>query len=263
VVVRGEHRVPRVLAREQARRERHARDDPDAGRRRCGQDLLEGLEPERVQDDLHARGARPRDRGQGLVAGLDAHAVGGDPVLLDEGVERVEDRVRGVHGGGRAVELNQVEPVDAEVGAGPVGPGAEVLEGVERGVEVDAAAHLGGHQDRRVRPLLEEAPDELLRASVAVHVRGVEEGHSRIDRSAEDGERVLFPHLAPVGPQLPGAEPDHRHPLAAPAENALLHRSPHVRPRVSRGASLGRRRGLRPTASDAQFTASATCTSME
>ena len=48
-------------------------------------------------------------------------------------------------GGGRAVQLDQVERVDAQVGPGPVGPGAEVVQGVQGGVLGDPAAHLGGH----------------------------------------------------------------------------------------------------------------------
>src|SRR3712207_7787431 len=40
-----------------------------------GQHALERLLAERVQDDLHTRHARPGDRGERLLDGLDAHAV--------------------------------------------------------------------------------------------------------------------------------------------------------------------------------------------
>ena len=58
---------------------------------------------------------------------LDADPVGGDPALVDELVERVEDPVVGVDGGGRAVQLDEVERVDAEVRAMRSSQRAEVV----------------------------------------------------------------------------------------------------------------------------------------
>ena len=72
------------------------------------------------------RDVRPRDRGQRLGAGLDTDAVRRDAALVDQSVERVEDRVGGVDRRRRAVQLHQVDRVDAEVLPGAVVPGAEV-----------------------------------------------------------------------------------------------------------------------------------------
>ena len=66
VVVRGEGRGVRVLARQHARRERDAREDRDARLLGLGQHLIEGLETERIQDDLHIRDIRAGDRRERL-----------------------------------------------------------------------------------------------------------------------------------------------------------------------------------------------------
>ena len=62
VVVGGERGLVGVAAAEQAARQRNPRDDADPGILRGGQHLVERLQPERVQHDLHARDVRPRDR---------------------------------------------------------------------------------------------------------------------------------------------------------------------------------------------------------
>ena len=58
-------------------------------------------------------------------------------------------------------------------------------------------------------PLREELADELLAAAVAVHVGGVDERHAGVDRRLQGRERVVLADLAPVGAELPGAQPDH------------------------------------------------------
>ncbi len=223
VVVLREDRVPRVLARQQAGGERNAGDDAHAGLTGGREHLAQGLHAERVEDDLHARHARPGDRGQRLLAGLDADAVRGDPLLLDQGVEGVEHLVRGVDGRRRAVQLHQVDAVDAEVAPGAVVPGAEVLQHVVLGDLLDPAAHLGGDQDVQVRPAGEERGDGLLAAAVAVDVGGVEEGHPGLGRRLQYREGFLVVDVSPVGPQLPRTETDDGSVLTRPVECALVH----------------------------------------
>ena len=112
VVVLGEGGALRVLRSQQAGRQRHARDDAHPRVLSCGEHLVEGLQPERVKDDLDGRHRRPLDGGEGL-RGLDAHPVRRDRALVHEGVERVEHRVRLVDRGRWAVQLHEVEHVDA------------------------------------------------------------------------------------------------------------------------------------------------------
>ena len=44
-----------------------------------------------------------------------------------------------------------------------------------------------------------------------------------VDRGAEGGERVVLADLAPVGAELPGAQPDHADVASHPAKAAILH----------------------------------------
>ena len=129
VILGGEGGRLVVAAGEQPARQGHAGDDPDAGRPGGRQHRVERLLPEAVEDDLDRGDRGTRDRGQGLGAGLDAHAVGGDAPLRDQRVERVEHRVAVVHVRRRAVQLHQVEGVDAEVCPAAIGPAAEARPG--------------------------------------------------------------------------------------------------------------------------------------
>ena len=132
-----------------------------------------------------------------LVAGLHAHSVRRDRALVDQRVQSVVHLIAGQHRGRRAVQLDEVESVDAEVAAGPIGPGTEVVEGVALGDLVDPATHLGGHGDATVRMLGQESADQLLAAAVPVHVGGVEEGHSGLHRCSQYAERVGFRRPSP------------------------------------------------------------------
>src|SRR6185312_11859844 len=68
VVAVRERGVVAVPAGEQAAGQRHPGDDADAGGRRGRQHLIQWLESERVQDDLHGSDAGPGDRRERLVA---------------------------------------------------------------------------------------------------------------------------------------------------------------------------------------------------
>ena len=129
---------------------------------------------------------------------------------LDQLVEGVVDGVALEHGSRRTVQLHQVERVHAEVAARAVGPGDEVLADVVRRHLVEPTAHLGRDGQRHVGVRRAEAADDLLAATVAVHVGGVEEGDPGLDGGAEHLERVALADVAPVGTELPGAESDDR-----------------------------------------------------
>ncbi len=128
---------------------------------------------------------------------------------------------------GRAVQLDEVERLDAEVGPRAVGPGAEGVQRVGvRDVRVGAAAHLRRDHDRAARArgaLREEPPDEALAAPVAVHVGRVEERDPRVHRGVEHREGVVLAHVTPVRAQLPAPQPDDSHRASRPSQNPCLH----------------------------------------
>ena len=236
--------------------------------------VVERLASERVQDDLHRGGAAAGHRGQGLVAGLDAHPVRRDGTLLDQGVEIVVRPVAGQHTRGRAVQLDQVEPVGPQVAPRAVDPAAEVGEGVVLGHLVLATTHLGGHRDRGAGVLGQEPADQLLAPSVAVHVGGVEEGDPALDRGGQHLQRVGLRHRTPVRAELPGAQTHDRDRTFRTTENALLHAGQtrwRGKPRPACGtdrcrrtttAGSGSRTRSRPSETEAHacgVTATATC----
>src|SRR5690606_9715975 len=183
VVVGGEGGVGGELAGQQSAGQRDPGDDADPGPAGGGQHLVQRLEAEGVEDDLHAGHVGAADRGQRLLAGLHADAVGGDPLLFDQVVQGVEDGVVGVDRRGRAVQLDQVDGVHAEVGPGAVVPGAEVVRVVDLGGLRQAPSHLRGHGQAVV--LLEQAAHQAFTAAVPVDVGGVEEGDAGVHRGVQ------------------------------------------------------------------------------
>jgi hypothetical protein len=123
----------------------------------------------------------------------------------------------------RAVQLDEVEAVGAQVAARAVGPGAKGVERVGLGTLLDAAAHLRGDRDLEVRAACEVGADELLAAAVAVDVRGVEEGHTGLRGGVEDRVGVGLRDVAPVRAELPGAEADDRDGAVERGECARSH----------------------------------------
>ena len=138
VVVGGERGALVVLAGQQAGGQRHPGDDADSGLGSGGQHALERLAPEDVEDDLHGGQARSGDRRQGLVDCLDGHAVRRDHLLVDQRVQRVEHPVVGEDRGRRAVQLDEVDGVHAEVAPAAVEPAAERVEGERLGTSGSA-----------------------------------------------------------------------------------------------------------------------------
>ena len=183
---------------------------PTPGGRGGGQHLVERLHPERVEDDLDARDVRAGDGAERLVGGLDADAVRRDDLLVDEAVEHVVRRVVVDDLARRAVQLHEVDGVDAEVAARAVEPRAEVGLDVVRRHLLLAAAHLGRDGEAGVGVVGDEAADDLLAAAVAVDVGGVVERHARLGRRLEHRAGVVLADVTPVGAELPGAEADDR-----------------------------------------------------
>jgi hypothetical protein len=85
-----------------------------------------------------------------------------------------------------------------------------------------AAAALGRNERPRPAAWLQEAAD-LLRATPAVAVRGIDEGHAGIQHRGERGDRVRLRHLAPRAADLPGAEADFRNVAPEPRRVSLFH----------------------------------------
>src|SRR3954467_1140751 len=236
VVVGRERRRLVVLAGQQTAGQGNPGEDADPGTGGRRQQLLQRLAPEDVQDHLDGLHARVLQSGQPLGHGLDRDAVGGDRAVGDESVERVVDALVAVDGGRRAVQLDEVERVDAEVAAGPVDPRAQVLGGVLRRLErVGAAPGLGG-DERPLTPGGQRLADPLLRAPVAVHVRDVEEGHAGVERGSQDVGRRVVVDVPPVTAELPRAQPDDAHLCPGPPERPLFHRRTHS-PTVARTTS--------------------------
>ena len=166
---------------------------------------------------------RARDRLERLLAGLDRHSVGADPAVGHHLIEVLEDRVAVIHAIRRAVQLNQIHGVDAEVGARALVPCAEVLRRVVLGELLDPASHLGRHEDLRMA--FQQRSVELLAAPVAVDVGGVEEGDAGVHRRLERRLGVARIDRSPVGAELPRPEPDHADTAAEAFDYALFHGS--------------------------------------
>src|SRR5262249_55054975 len=198
VIVVGERRSRVELAREQAARERHAREEANALRLSGREEFVGGLEPEHVEDDLDALDVRVFDRLRRLRDGLDAHAVvaklsGGDEVIEHaEDLWSIEDR------GVRAVQLEKIEPVDFKILEAAIDPGGQVLARVPVGrLDRQTPASLGRDVDRLAGPLAAKPGNEALAAAVAVDVRGVDEVDTGVDRGVQRAHRLVIVHRAP------------------------------------------------------------------
>ena len=235
MVIGRECRGGGVFAAQQSRGERNPRNYSDPCGLRGRKHLIERLQAECVQDDLDTRDPGAGDRGERLIGGLHTGAVGGDGAVGDEGVEGVVDGIRREHRGGRAVQLHEIERVDAEIFAGAVGPFAKLGKCEVLGHLSFTAPHLGGDGEAVAGVVGEVGPDELLAAAVAVDIRGVEEGDSGFDRSLENGPRGGVVDITPICTQLPGAETDHGYSAAGAAQGSSVHS-----PRLSARAAVQR-----------------------
>jgi hypothetical protein len=213
-----------VPAGQHAAGQRHPGDDADTRVGRGGEHPLQRLATEDVEDDLQAREAGPRQRRERLVDRLHRHAVRRDPAVVDQGVQGVEHTVVTEDRVGRTVQLDEVDGVDAQVAAAAVDPATEAVEGVGLcDVRVGTPTHLRGNQEDHVIALGPEPADDGLAAPVTVDVRGVQERHAGVDGGVQDAQRLPLVHLAPVGAELPAAEPDDGGLSAEAGEGAGLH----------------------------------------
>src|SRR5665811_517355 len=126
----------------------------------------------------------------------------------------------------RAVELDQVEAVDAEPLTAAVHPAPERLRVVVRGQLGHAPAHLRGDDEALAGARAKEPADEALTPAVAVDVGRVDEGDAGVGRGVERPEADLVVHLAPRPADRPGTEPDRAHPVTGLPEPAVFHRLP-------------------------------------
>ena len=85
------------------------------------------------------------------------------------------------------------------------------------------AAHLGRDEHVELGTGAQVLADQLLAAAVTVHVGGVEERHAGLRRAVEHRDRVLVRHVAPVGAELPGAEPHDRDLASRATQCAYVH----------------------------------------
>jgi hypothetical protein len=95
------------------------------------------------------------------------------------------------------VQLDEVDLLDAEVGARAVVPGEEVLPVVVLRSLLDAPTHLSC--DEHLGLAAVQLGAELLAAAVAVDVRGVKEGDARRDGAVKHRAGALGADAAPVG----------------------------------------------------------------
>src|SRR5262249_4219524 len=197
--------------------------------------------------DLHARHAGAGDGVQRLIHRFDADAVRGDALLVYESVECLEYLVAAIDGRRRAMQLDEVQGLDAQIAARAVGPGAEVVEGVVLRPLLDAPAHLGGDGQGVSGVGALPLADQLLAAAVAVAVGRVAEGDARLGSRVEDGECRRLVDVSPVGTELPGAEAYDGYGSAGAAENAFLH-TPDLTGRVGAAYSLRGTRRATPAA---------------
>ena len=123
------------------------------------------------------------------------------------------------------MQLHEVERGEAEVLARAVDPRAVVGRRVVLVQLGDAPAHLRRDERTRIAEPRDDPPDDPLAASIAVDVRGVDEGDALGERGLERRGPVGLGHVPPVGSELPGPEPDARDCPAEPFDPPLLHGS--------------------------------------
>ena len=233
MVVGVEGRLAAHLPAQQPAGQRQADDQRHAAVPRLAEQLRQRLLAEEVEDDLQRHQPLLPHAVHRLGHRLDAGAPVPDLSLLLERSERLEDFAALEYVEGHAVELRQVQRLDAEVLERRLGVAAHRVRGeVGRPARVGEAAELRGDEEVAFRvgglALGEEAADERLAAAQAVDVGGVEEGDAGVGRRAEGVERLLVRNVAPVGAaELPAAQADLADACAEAAERSLSHGADH------------------------------------
>src|SRR5215208_5284441 len=223
VVVFAKHAVRTHLARKQSAGEGYSGEDADVAFFGEREELLCRLLAEDVEDYLDGHDARIIEGHPRFFDLLDTYAVVAHFPCFLQPVQRLEGRVLTVDFRRRAMELQQVQGFDPEVLQATLGEVREVIVVVSfRSVGIQAPSCLGRDQDLIVWTVLQEPADELLAASVAVDIRGVEEVHAEVDRPVQRAESVILTDGTPAVPEGPGAETDLRDAHPRPSEVSIF-----------------------------------------
>ena len=188
------------------------------------EELLRGLLAEDIEDDLERGETLLGEAKQALVDGLHAGAESAELALGAKAAEPFEDLAAAKNLGRHAMELGEVERVDAEPAQRVLGGGAQTGLGVTVGVEGGGAAEFGGDKDVLAARFAEESPDEGLAPTGAINVGGIEEIDTGVGGGVENGQRGGVVDGAPVGAsELPAAEADFGGGEGGPCEGAGSH----------------------------------------
>ena len=107
------------------------------------------------------------------------------------------------------MQLHEVERREAEILARAVDPGAVVGRRVVLVQQGDAPAHLRRDERTRIAELRDDPPDDPLAASIAVDVRGVDEGDALGERGLERRGPVGLGHVPQSAPSCQAPKPTH------------------------------------------------------
>lgn len=208
MVVGGEGGGLGHLAAEETAGEREADEEGDLAVFGFVEEDVRGFLAEEVEDDLEGGDAVLFYAEEGFFHGFDADAEVADFAFAFELAEMFEDLAALEDVERDAVELGEIEGIDAEAFEGGFGVladgGAGEVVGPAGRVE---AAELGGDVEVGAG-FLEEFADERFAAAGAVDVGGVEERGAGVDGGAEGLEGGLVGDVAPVSADLPAAESD-------------------------------------------------------
>jgi len=208
MVVGGEGGGLGHLAAEETAGEREADEESDLPAFGFVEEDVRGFLAEEVEDDLEGGDALLFHAEKGFFHGFDADAEVADFAFAFELAEMFEDLAALEDVERDAVELGEIEGIDAEAFEGSFGVladgGAGEVVGPAGRVE---AAELGGDVEIGAG-FFEEFADERFAATGAVDIGGVEERGAGVDGGAEGLEGGFVGDVAPVSADLPAAESD-------------------------------------------------------
>ena len=140
----------------------------------------------------------------------------------DEFVERLEQFGTEIGVRRRAMQLQQIERIDAEILAAAIDEGFEIgLRIALQHMRIEPAPRLGRH-DRALAPaLLEHLANDPLRAAVAIDVGRIDEIDPGVERSVQRLARIRVGDVAPCAADRPGTETHFRNVPAGAAETAM------------------------------------------
>lgn len=223
MVVGGEGRGFRHFSAEETAGEREADEEGDAAAFGFVEEGVRGFLAEEIEDDLEGGDALLFHAEEGFVHRFDADAEVADFAFAFELAQVFEDLAALEDVERDAVELGEIEGVDAETLEGGFGVLADAGAGEVVGPAGRAeAAELGGDGDGGAG-FFEEFADERFAAAGAVNIGGVEECRAGIDGGAERLEGGVVGDVPPVSADLPAAEADLADVASGGAERASVH----------------------------------------